>query len=352
MFYGRLLLLLAAFLVLFGSITGCGSQEEKFKARAASGAIRPIQPGSEAWNFLQKHPVYISMTTSPGRVSKIHHVLDTLDLRHVKNIFLNLPLRFSRDQSEYPLPMHLLQLYENKVKFLRPPKDLGPITKLLPAIQYAKDQGEENAIVIVVDDDTAYPRGMVSEIIHSLSQHQNTVVAASAQDLPFWGIDRGKMPPTPKNQGHACLESESSFCQVVEGFGSIGYPAGTVDVELMRRLADSRFSKECFVSDDLVISFSLALSGVDRFKIRNSFLGNHLIHQFAYGFEGDALHRGGGLGLEINGNMNTSKYQRCHQKLMEIAFDPVTGRFKSPAQVKMDWDQTYLGDHLGIDPIL
>ena len=128
------------------------------------------------------------------------------------------------------------------------------------------------------------------------------------------------MPKTKNNDGKNCktekitIDSPLSYCDVIEGFGAIAYRAGLVDVDLMKQLSDkTHFSKDCFASDDLVISFSLALSGVDRLKVRNTYLSTDNIVQFDYGFEGDALHKGAGLdGNHLNpAQVNEEKYTKC-----------------------------------------
>ncbi len=336
-------------LCIAGAI-GCGKTDEhrltdtEIKAKVQSYPKRDITSDSQVQKYLKDHKVYISLTTSPTRISKIDNVLDTLELEYIENILINLPLRFGRDDSTYKVPFELIKKYNNKVLFLRPPKDLGPITKLLPSTQYIKEQGDKDAILISIDDDTAYPRGMVNEMIQNIVHHPHTVIASSGQDLRFWNIDDKKMPIASKNTGRQCRDGKDSYCDVVEGFGSIGYRVGFIHVDLMKKLSASEFSRDCFVSDDLVISFSLALSGIDRLKISNKFLGLHRIHLFSYGFEDDALHKGAGLdpSMASTSDMNNIKYQNCHAKLIELTYNKTTAQFNDVNQIIAEWNQRYL----------
>lgn len=300
----------------------------------AEGPKRDLTQDPQAQTFLNKNKVYLSVTTSPLRISKIHKVFDSIDLEHVENIFLNVPMRFGRDNSEYDIPDRLLNDHQKKVKLLRPKKDLGPITKLLPAIEYLQKKGENDAVVIIIDDDRSYPRGMVAEMVHHLSRQPKTVFAGSTHHMGFWGIPETAIAPVPGQVWDHL---------VVEGFGGIGFSAGNVDVALMKKLSDPRFSKECYVSDDMVISFALALSGVERSKIDNKFFAGNLVESLSYDHDEDALSRGAGLGPITDANINTEKYQACHRKMMDLSFDPVLGKFKDTETIKADWDRLYGG---------
>ncbi len=343
-------------------------ETNKIKKHALSKTGRPTL-GSDVLDYLKKHKVYVSLTTSPTRAKLVHHVLDTLDLSLVTKIYLNIPLRFGRDNSEYKIPFKLRERYSGKILFGRPPVDLGPITKLLPAVQYIHELGDPDAILIIIDDDTAYPRGMISEMIAAIVRNPNTVIAGSAQDLPFWGIDPELFPRstrsmasyTPTDQEDAQAEGPRK-CQanpqdgqsgkqkelkphdIVEGFGGVGFKVSYVDVDLMKKLSNRKFSKECYVSDDIVVSFALALSGVQRLKLENAFFGLPLIHQFPYGFKEDALHRGAGLESDRQTlkEMNEGKYKNCINDLIKLTRDEASSTFKQPSQIKSEWNELYL----------
>ena len=251
--------------------------------------------------------------------------------------------------TEYKIPQELRKF--PKVRILRPYVDLGPITKLLPGIEYARSR-DKDALVITVDDDVGYPKGAISELIYHSVKNQNTVVSGSGQDAGYW-IGQRAMPATTNN-GWEIMQNNSSsradwntppsYCDVVEGFGGIGYRANMVDIELMKYLSSREFSKFCFVSDDLVISYVLALSGVNRLKIQNQYLHINLaekfnIHFFFPGLHEDALHRGGGLeGIDLEGapSVNFKKYSECLKKLRETSWDATAQRFKTAKQMKSE----------------
>jgi hypothetical protein len=275
----------------------------------------------EVKEYLSKHKVYISLTTSPLRISKILPVLQTLDLEFVENILLVLPKKFSRDGSEYVIPEEIKNF--PKVKILRIGSDLGPITKLLPAIVYVnhsaknKEAGivittegpvltpdpssDPDAIVITVDDDTGYSNGSISQLI-KYTILEDAVIGRSAVNIPFYNINASSWP---KEETTISKTGQATSRDIVEGFAGVAYKARYVDVKLMKEI--NSISALCRAADDLVINIVLANKSVPRFKINNDYIGWPL--QFKFGFQKDALHNGAGSdGLE---GAHSRNYPQC-----------------------------------------
>lgn len=290
--------------------------------------IRPILIDDPVEEYRKNHPIIVSVTTSPKRISQIIHVFETLDLDSIDYIIVALPMKYGRDQSEYVIPDELQNF--PKVKIIRIENDFGPITKLIPAVEYAKDELKtEDAIIITIDDDTAYPIGMIRELALHMILHSNTVVAGSGQNLNYWNI-QSMFPQTDKNNAlNTYTYNTNNYVDIVEGFGGVAYKPKYVDTELMKYLSEH---KQCFVSDDMVISFVLAYSGVNRLKISNDYFSLENIKQYSYGFHEDALHRGAGIDnkntMTIFENANHKKYKKCYQNLIDLTFDYNYSKFK------------------------
>ena len=299
------------------------SSEETVVQCLKAGPKEDILLIPEVKEYLSKHKVYISLTTSPKRIAKILPVLQTLDVELVENILLVLPKRFSRDNLEYIIPEKIKNF--PKVKILRIEKDLGPITKLLPAIVYVNHSAENEkngivittegpvltpdpspdpgAVVITVDDDTGYSRGSISQLI-KYAILEDAVIARSAVKIDFFKIADFFWPT--KTAETKSITGKATPYDIVEGFAGIAYMAKHVDVALMMQV--SSFKPTCFVADDLVISFVLAGQHVPRFKIHNEYIGWPV--QFEFGFEKDALHKGAGDGSD-NGGVSARNYAAC-----------------------------------------
>jgi len=272
-------------------------------------------------DYKRDHFIVVSLTTSPNRIAKIRNVIDTLDLDLVDKLVIVVPERYGRTQAEYAIPPELSG-YKGKTTILRTEEDLGPIAKLLPTVDYIRSKLGEDGIVITVDDDTGYPRGMIAELIVGLISKEKSVMSGGAQNLSFWNIKGFGFPDSI--QRNLCNQDEKNqykLKDIVEGYGGIAYNVKEVDVDLMRFLSQKERFKECFFSDDLVISFVLAYTGINRYEINNQYYNIGLIRQFPYGFADDALHRGGGLLGKPIRNVNIEKYQKCYQMLIEATMD-------------------------------
>ncbi len=317
---------------LLGFFSACSAVREEdedavISYRMLSYPQDDLKKYPEVIDYLKKHPVYISLTTSPKRLPMIIPALRTINLEHVQSILLTLPKKFSRDGTEYTIPDYIRDF--PKLKILRIENDLGPITKLLPAIIYANatehnksnfkvwvDGHEENpsfpvpddkAIVITVDDDTAYSSGTIGELL-KVAIAKNMVAGGSGQDLSFWNIHT----PSSTNE---CGKVQPSRCDVIEGFAGVAYPVAKVDVGMMVEFSKIRGTdKTCFKSDDLVISYALAKSGIERWLVQNPYIA---LQQLPYGFEEDALHRDGG-GPGKGEHMLKANYKKCYDSLEKL----------------------------------
>lgn len=288
--------------------------------------------------FRKKHKVFMSFTTSPTRLERIRYVLDSIDTDIVDKIFVNLPMRFARDGTSFSIPSNFQELYGDKVEILRSEKDYGPITKLIPSARYIKSHGDEDAILIIMDDDIVYGKGFVEDVVLTLTEKNNTAVSGSGQNLEFWKSDSSKMPRGDSGVEYKCdAGKEETYCDVLEGFGMIGARVKDIDDVLLEMLSNKAFSRECFLSDDVVISFVFGLHGVEKMVKSTNFMGGSKLRTLPHGFGEDALHHGAGLGFETEQDINWFKYQKCVEILYQIGYNSILGQFRSVEQIKEIW---------------
>lgn len=331
-----LIILIIILLIIIIFLTYDIDDIEEQKNYVKSLPVRPrLSVNDPIEEYRKKHPIIVSLTTSPTRISKIKNVLDTLDLDSIDYIIIAIPMKFGRDQSEYIIPEELKNF--PKVKILRIEKDLGPITKLIPTIEYAKyELKDDDAIVITIDDDTAYPKGMIRELTLNVISNENTAASGSGQNIDYWGI-YSIFPYTNKdmhNTNHTQSQDLNKYVDVIEGFSGIALKPKYVDIELMKYLSES---KSCFVSDDMVISFVLALSGINRLKVSNPYFSVEKIKQYKYGLKDDALHRGAGLddkqSTYLFNDANHEKYKTCYDNLLNATLDYNLLQFKKKQNI-------------------
>jgi hypothetical protein len=120
--------------------------------------------------------IIVSLTTSPDRLKFVSWVLKTLDLNHVDEIHLNIPLYFQNKKGDDAFKYKTNELdaltreYPSLKVFFQE-TDLGPIMKLLPTLirldleeksrnDFEKKDKKET-IVITIDDDMAHSKYLI-----------------------------------------------------------------------------------------------------------------------------------------------------------------------------------------------
>lgn len=267
--------------------------------------VRDITQYRKVKNFLKNHEVHVSLTTSPLRLPKILAVLATIDSTHIKNINVVLPDKYGKNKESYnQADIDKISKFP-KVKIIRTQKDYGPITKMLPVIREIKDP---KSIIISIDDDVGYPLGMINEFIYQkVEKYPNAVVQSPDEGQDFRNdIGNFKKIFPSKNK------PRKPYADLVEGWLGVAYTKKLVNDKEMEIFAD--LSKECLLSDDLVISYVLAKHDVPVVKVDNKHLGLQLSYQ--YGAGEDALHKGGGTGKvakvgSFSDDFNKEKYEIC-----------------------------------------
>ena len=70
--------------------------DKNLAKRMISSPVRDLKKYRKVMKWLKKNNVYISMTSSPKRLSKLPAVLATIDTTYLSTIYLVLPFKFGR----------------------------------------------------------------------------------------------------------------------------------------------------------------------------------------------------------------------------------------------------------------
>src|SRR5690348_14308296 len=97
----------------------------------------------------------VSMTTTPWRIDKIWHIVMSIlnQTRKPDEFLLFVPEKCKRGGESYQIPEWLSELSDsslNPLKVVRVDEDLGPATKLLPALKRVTD---DDTRIVTFDDD-------------------------------------------------------------------------------------------------------------------------------------------------------------------------------------------------------
>ena len=202
--------------------------------------------------------IVISMTTSPNRMEHLRDIVDSLWKQSVTPdaIYLSLPELY-RNQSGYRVPDWLAK--SSSLTILRRDNDLGPIMKLLPALEAETDP---DTLIITIDDDVRYP----SELISAFKEATQSKPEAAFGSRGFNFTNQGQhLQPV---RGHLVQ------CDVLQGYGACAYKRSHFKLDNLK--ADLARQPDSFrFSDDVLISNHIASNGVPRFTVQ---LANRLEH--------------------------------------------------------------------------
>ena len=157
--------------------------------------------------------------------------------------------------------------------------------------------------------------GMINELIYQkVLKHPNSVITMG-QPMPFFDevTNMNKYWPERKNK--------RPFVDIVEGWSSVLYSPNLVNTKCMKKL--SNISKQCFLSDDFVISYVLSISNKKRISIDNKYVYDPF--PYSYGTGEDALHAGRGLGDKREYQphsdvINFEKYIKCLDAIVDYVY--------------------------------
>ena len=278
--------------------------EKKIVEDALNTPKRDISKNSKVMNYINKHGVYITLTSSPKRLRKTAAALAiVLQNPHIRKVYLTLP-KLYRNKTKYSqAAINFVKGVDKRITVRRPAQDIGPITKMLPTLQMIRDK---NAIVISMDDDICYPASLINELIYYSVRYPNTIFTGSGFN---WGDDGYDDSDIDRRLWPIRRKPRYPHVDIVEGWGMIAYKKRLLDLARMKRL--SKLDTNCKLSDDLTISYVLAEKRVPMKVIVNRYYDDQGdLHPFEYGLQEDALHRGSGLGTDVE-NANMVKYKAC-----------------------------------------
>tara|TARA_R110001632_G_scaffold11484_1_gene41344 strand:+ start:5874 stop:6656 length:783 start_codon:yes stop_codon:yes gene_type:complete len=247
----------------------------------------------------------ISFTTSPTRIHKFETMVNSLLTQTVKPdlIILNIPKVFKRTSEEYTIPPGL----EDKVFINRIDKDYGPATKVIPTVQYLKDNNFNPAEtrIVYLDDDVKYPPAML-EVFKEIP-NDNSIYVSS-------GIDFRCAPGSCDNL--TAVRRHNAVVATAEGYGGVCIRLDTFKDDFMEYINIYIDNMDFYLSDDVVLSNYYISKGAaikvinvpGRFSVQDIWTIKGVLD---YGFKEDALHKGAN-GISVN---NEQRYKNVLSQL-------------------------------------
>ena len=250
------------------------------------------------YNNYRPYRLVVSLSTSPTRLSNIEIVLnDMLAQTLVPDaIYVFIPKVFKRTGETYD--QSIIDKYNNKspiIKCTIIKDDLGPITKILPVIDYEKDP---QTIVISIDDDIQYHPDILYQYYCKSLLYNDAIVTLTSTNI--------------KREPH-------KMYPIIEGYLGIAYRIYHVIFlydEFNKHYKDLDLS--CIGSDDLVLS---SMIWYFNFRVYIGPFPIKIPASYEYGIKEDAL-RHSDVHLKktkynISICQNNKRYHYCKQHIIK-----------------------------------
>ena len=233
----------------------------------------------------------VSFTTSPERISKIKPMIDSI-LSQTKKpdlFILNIPEVFPRTNKKYNIPDFIRKsVIINVIK-----QDYGPATKIVPTINYLKENNYalSDTYIIYLDDDIQYRPDMIASYNFILMLNKvDRVICAGGFHFVYH-----------ENKINLCGQrNHNDIVSVAEGYASVCVPLSIFANDFIDYIEKYTFDenfKHCKLSDDVILSNYYAMKDIPIKVI--SIPGKFSIHDLwenksilEYGNQTDALHCG------------------------------------------------------------
>ena len=218
-------------------------------------------------NKSNQNNIIVSLTTIPSRIGYIKPVIySLLSQTHKPNkIELNLALKPLKNDISWKVPRWLENLDAVEIFWLD--HDYGPASKFIPTLIRHKD---DDAMVIVVDDDMFYPKDLIETFVYYDSKvfNSNAVLCSNghliAKNLNFADSSSSKRIEFK----YSDLKNNYRKVAIIEGCG--GYCLRSKFFNLQELQDTANAPKGCILMDDVWISGHLSRHGIEKIQIPTS----------------------------------------------------------------------------------
>ena len=212
----------------------------------------------------REHEITVSLTSHSYRVEKVHLTIQSLMDQDFKADIIVLYLNKEYfNESNIP---QCLKMLENRGLIINFCKDVGPHTKLLPALkQYT------NNLLVTVDDDIIYPRSLLRKLYEAYIKDPQFIHCHRMHYMKFDA--NGKVKPYRK-WDHCSDITEAGFFVFPTGVGGVLYPPHSLDEEVFNEKAFLGLSPN---ADDVWFKAMSLLNGVQCKKVDSNIMNSLVV---------------------------------------------------------------------------
>lgn len=219
----------------------------------------------------------VSLTTHGRRIYCVYQAIESIFQQSLKAHHVVLYLSELEFKNQIlPESLKRQQLRGLEIKF---EKDIGPYTKLIPALNDFPD-----AVIVTVDDDYMYPIDMIDRLNSCHLQHPEAVCCCHSRRLDF-----SKRKEKLYSTSTICYPEKDMLSDLLlaEGFGGVLYPPHSLHPDVSR---EDLFTELSPFADDLWFKAMALKQGTPVLQMAR---GKEWIHSLAneYSVQSMGLHK-------------------------------------------------------------
>jgi hypothetical protein len=260
-------------------------------------AARPTDPGAG--------DVVVSLTTHAERFPTIELALRSVLDQSVSPAAVVLWVAAA---DRHDLPGGVEALAHSGLEIRAMPRDLGPASKLLPALLAFPE-----CRIVTADDDVVYAHDWLSALLAANVRHPAAIATARAHYLAF--DQTGRLRPYLQWEPEtSCTGPDARL--FFTGHGGVLYPPGSLPAEVHDEAARTSL---CPTADDVWLNWMARLAGTDIVRVP----GRSPRHDAVPGSQGSTL-----LSVNVDARGNDEQIARMVRHYGPL--DPQTGRLIGP----------------------
>lgn len=212
------------------------------------------------------HEIVVSLTTHGKRIYDVALAIESIMQQSMKANRIILWLSDSFQNTKLPKLLVLQQKRGLEVAFC---KDLGPYTKLIPALKRFP-----NEAIITIDDDAFYDYDVLERLIKAYLANPSYIHCCRFHRILF--SEQGIILPYMQWK-RRCSETEPSHLNFATGVGGVLYPPHSLDKEVFN---EDVFLRICRTADDVWYNAMAIKNGTKVKKVltRNPNGDDHLLN--------------------------------------------------------------------------
>lgn len=226
---------------------------EQRKTNLERDILTSTDKGTTDTKYFDNQQVIVSLTSYGNRIYDVHLAIESIMQQTAQPNKIILWL--SNEYKDAPLPIRIQKQIDRGLD-VRYCKDLGPHTKLIPALKQYPDD-----VIITIDDDCIYASDMIENLINSYRKAPQYIHTNRARQIK---LSANGLPDTYRNWNILENQHGASPLYFLTGVGGTLYPPHTLSDEVFN---EDAFLRLCPKADDIWFYAMALLNNTQCYKV-------------------------------------------------------------------------------------